>query len=167
MQQMTPAQAQFLISFLVDDFDRESKTTLKVLSALPAGQESYTPDSRSMHALKLAWHIASADVMFLNGIATGTFPSGDSAMPESIQSLADVAAWYGENIPKAIDLILAMSPEACSSVIGWGDTWKLPAPAWLQLAIKHSIHHRGQLSSYIRPMGGKVPAIYGPSGDEK
>jgi uncharacterized damage-inducible protein DinB len=33
--------------------------------------------------------------------------------------------------------------------------------------LKHSIHHRGQLSAYLRPMGGKVPSIYGPSGDSE
>ena len=42
-------------------------------------------------------------------------------------------------------------------------TW--PAVSFAQLSGNHTIHHRGQLSSYIRPMGGKVPGIYGPSGD--
>jgi uncharacterized damage-inducible protein DinB len=38
--------------------------------------------------------------------------------------------------------------------------------AFLWLMLMDSIHHRGQLSVYIRPAGGKVPSIYGPSGDE-
>jgi uncharacterized damage-inducible protein DinB len=38
---------------------------------------------------------------------------------------------------------------------------------YLNLHLKHSIHHRGQLSAYLRPMGSKVPSIYGPSGDEE
>jgi uncharacterized damage-inducible protein DinB len=41
-----------------------------------------------------------------------------------------------------------------------------PAATYLGLLIKHSVHHRGQLSAYLRPMGGKVPAIYGGSADE-
>jgi uncharacterized damage-inducible protein DinB len=41
----------------------------------------------------------------------------------------------------------------------------MPGIVYLSLIIKHSVHHRGQLSTYLRPMGGKVPGIYGPSAD--
>jgi len=40
-----------------------------------------------------------------------------------------------------------------------------PAVGFLAMAVKHSVHHRGQLSTYLRPMGGSVPGIYGPSAD--
>ena len=40
-----------------------------------------------------------------------------------------------------------------------------PGINFLAMSIKHSVHHRGQLSTYLRPMGGKIPGIYGPSGD--
>ena len=43
--------------------------------------------------------------------------------------------------------------------------FQLPAVAFIQLALNHTIHHRGQLSMYLRPMGAKVPAIYGESYD--
>jgi len=43
--------------------------------------------------------------------------------------------------------------------------FQLPAVAFIQLSLNHSIHHRGQLSMYLRPMGAKVPAIYGESYD--
>jgi uncharacterized damage-inducible protein DinB len=43
--------------------------------------------------------------------------------------------------------------------------FQLPAVAFIQLAMNHTIHHRGQLSMYLRPMGAKVPAIYGESYD--
>jgi uncharacterized damage-inducible protein DinB len=42
---------------------------------------------------------------------------------------------------------------------------QMPAVGFLSLLIRHSAHHRGQLSSYLRAMGGRVPAIYGPSAD--
>ena len=42
---------------------------------------------------------------------------------------------------------------------------QMPAVVFLQLAIKHEVHRRSQLSAYLRAMGGKVPEIYGPSGD--
>ena len=44
--------------------------------------------------------------------------------------------------------------------------FKLPAVAFLQVGMNHTIHHRGQLSSYLRCMGAKVPSIYGESFDD-
>jgi uncharacterized damage-inducible protein DinB len=49
--------------------------------------------------------------------------------------------------------------------INFHNIWTMPAFAWAQLSLTHGIHHRGQLSSYLRAMGGKVPSIYGPSAD--
>jgi len=42
---------------------------------------------------------------------------------------------------------------------------QMPGINFLSMAAKHSVHHRGQLSTYLRPMGGNVPGIYGPSAD--
>ena len=50
-------------------------------------------------------------------------------------------------------------------VVDFRGIFQLPAVAYLQTAQIHSIHHRGQLSMYLRPMGAKVPAIYGESYD--
>jgi uncharacterized damage-inducible protein DinB len=44
---------------------------------------------------------------------------------------------------------------------------KMPAVNYLLFTLTHMVHHRGQLSTYLRPMGGKVPSIYGGSFDEK
>jgi uncharacterized damage-inducible protein DinB len=41
----------------------------------------------------------------------------------------------------------------------------MPAVNFVSMAVKHSVHHRAQLSTYLRPMGGKVPGIYGPTAD--
>jgi uncharacterized damage-inducible protein DinB len=43
--------------------------------------------------------------------------------------------------------------------------FQMPAALYLEFTVKHSVHHRGQLSTYLRPMGSKVPAIYGESYD--
>ena len=162
---ISPDQAYGLTQFLIADFERETPTTVRVLSHVPAGQEGYTPDPKSMHALRLAWHIASADVWFLNCISSGAFASGGSAIPESIKTAADVVAWYETNQPAAVAKVRAMTPEQCAKVIDFKGVMQASAVVFLQLAIKHSVHHRGQLSTYLRPMGAKVPGIYGPSGD--
>jgi uncharacterized damage-inducible protein DinB len=163
---MTPEQAKAVLEFLAGTIERESATTAKVLAAVPAGQEDYAPDAKSMKALDLAWHIASSEQMFMNGIADGNFDtSGDGNRPESITNAAQVAAWYAQQTPKSLAKIRALAPEQCLIPINFHDMWTLPAYAWAQLSLTHAIHHRGQLSAYLRPMGAKVPSIYGPSGD--
>ena len=58
-----------------------------------------------------------------------------------------------------------MTPEQLSKVLDFRGVFQMPAVGLLQAALNHSIHHRGQLSTYLRPMGGKVPAIDGESYD--
>jgi uncharacterized damage-inducible protein DinB len=58
-----------------------------------------------------------------------------------------------------------MSGEEAARIVEFGP-FKLPALSYVTFAVNHSIHHRGQLSAYLRPMGAKVPSIYGPSADE-
>jgi len=164
---MTAEQAHFLANFLMADFEHEAKTTRRVLAAMPSGKESYTPDAKSMHALKLAWHIASADCWFVNSVAEGAFQHGEGQMPGNIKGAADVIGWYEENLPKAIARVRGMSGEDLLRPMALAPGMEAQSVVWLQLAVKHSVHHRGQLSAYLRPMGGKVPGIYGPSADDK
>jgi len=65
-----------------------------------------------------------------------------------------------------IEKLSAYTPEEAARIIDFGGFMQAPAAGIITFAMGHSIHHRGQLSSYIRPMGGKVPSIYGPSADE-
>jgi uncharacterized damage-inducible protein DinB len=162
---MTPDEAHFFVQTIVEDAGRESATTSKVLAAVPADKCEYRPAPDSMTALDLAWHTAASEVYFLNGIADGEFGPGGKR-PETVQTGADVVAWYEANRPAAADRVKAMTPEQCAKVISFHGIFILPAFAYMNFMVKHSIHHRGQLSCYLRPMGAKVPAIYGGSFDE-
>jgi uncharacterized damage-inducible protein DinB len=64
----------------------------------------------------------------------------------------------------ALERIKELSGEALARPIALFG-FNMPAVGYMSLALRHSIHHRGQLSSYARAMGGKVPSIYGPSAD--
>jgi uncharacterized damage-inducible protein DinB len=163
---LTPDQATLIANYLAADAAVEAKTTRAVIASIPAGQEGYAPDGKSMNALKLAWHIASAEWWFLDCITKGEFRSGDSAgMPEEIKSATDVLNWYDANVPPAWEKAKAMTGEDLSKELDFFGMWNTSAANYLTLTLKHSIHHRGQLSAYLRPMGAKVPGIYGPSGD--
>jgi uncharacterized damage-inducible protein DinB len=87
-------------------------------------------------------------------------------MPVSIQTPADVLKWYDENHAKAVSQLAQLQGDSLIRSIDFSGVFTFPAIAFAGLMSSHSIHHRGQLSSYLRPMGSKVPSIYGPSGDE-
>jgi uncharacterized damage-inducible protein DinB len=158
-------EARLIAGYILNDYEREVATTRNVIAAIPAGKEEYSPDAKSMNALNLAWHIASADCWFLKSVVAGEFKAGEPGLPESIQSAADVVAWYDAHLPGALEEVKALDGEAKAKVLDFFGKMQAPAIAFLSLMVKHSVHHRGQLSSYLRPMGAKVPGIYGPSGD--
>lgn len=163
---MEPNEALMVLNLVMANADQEAPVTRKVIAAVPAGKEDYAPDPKSMNALKLAWHIASADVFFMNSIADGKFAAGEGGVPAQIKSAADVAAWYDANRPAAVARLKAMSGEDLAKPLDFFGVFTAPSVTILTLSLRHIVHHRGQLSVYLRPMGAKVPSIYGPSGDE-
>ncbi len=140
---------------------------LKVLKALPAGQMHYKPHERSPSAEQLAW-----------------------TLTWELRSCLDVvkehrAEWKSDPAPplaEMISLFETLSNELTERVAAmdektWDQTAKFyyngevvseqPISQFLWMIMFDAIHHRGQLTTYLRPMGSKVPAIYGPSGDER
>jgi len=165
---MTPEQATFLLNEIyLPQIRNEHKTTRRVIEAIPADNCGWCPDPKSKSALDLAWHIASTECFFLNGIALGKYErTGDGSKPASIKTPADVLKWYDENHAQAVSQLTQVQGENLSRPLDFFGMFTFPAVAYAGLMSSHSIHHRGQLSSYLRPMGGKVPSIYGPSADE-
>lgn len=164
---MTNEQAEFLLQHVyLPQIQNESKTTRRVLEAVPADQCNYKPDAHAKSALELAWHLASSEAFFLNGVAAGAFAAGGGTMPETIKTPADVVKFYDENLPKAIANVSALKGDALTRDINFFGVFNFPAIAYVGLMCSHSVHHRGQLSTYLRPMGAKVPRIYGGSYDE-
>ena len=162
---MTPEQAKFSLENILPALKQEVSTTVRVLAATPNANLDYRPSPTCMPASELVWHIASADVMFLEGILNGSFGKSPEK-PESITTPEQISAWYGENMAGAIEKLSAYTPDEAARLLDFYGFLQAPAVGIVSFAMRHSIHHRGQLSSYIRPMGGKVPSIYGPSADE-
>jgi uncharacterized damage-inducible protein DinB len=164
---LTPEAAKIINDYTLTDYEQECATTKRVIAAVPDSQESYAPSPKCMTSLDLAWHIAATELFFLNGVCEGKFAPGDSKRPDHIRSPQDVLTWYDENIPSALVRARNLTGEQLAPVIDFFGIFQQPAVGYLTLMVKHSVHHRGQLSAYLRPMGGKVPGIYGPSGDSK
>ncbi len=162
---MQPDHAVILRDAFAAQLKSEHRATRRVIEAAPAGQGDYAPDAKCMPAMKLAWHIAASEIWFLNSVAAGEFKRSGGGMPEEIQSGADVAAWYEAQFEPAIARVEQLTGEDLAKAVPFGP-WNNPLVDTLSFALRHTIHHRGQLSAYLRPMGGKVPSIYGPSADE-
>ena len=82
-------------------------------------------------------------------------------------AVSDVTGWYSERFEKNVGRLKNLSGEQLSTTIDFRGLFQFPAVMYVQLALNHSIHHRGQLSMYLRPMGAKVPSIYGESYDAR
>ncbi len=165
---MNSEQATFLLhEIYLPQIRNEHKTTRRVIEAIPADNSGWKPDPTSKSALELAWHIASSECFFLNSIARGKFErTGDSSMPASIKTPADLVNWYDENHAKSTSQLEQVKGDNLAAPLDFFGMFTFPAITFAAFQCSHSIHHRGQLSSYLRPMGGKVPSIYGPSADE-
>ena len=163
---MTNDQAEFLLNQVyLPLIKNEQKTTSRVIDAIPCDQCDFKPHPNSMSAFELAWHIASADCFFLNGVASGKFEPGGS-MPETIKTPQDIVEWFNENFAKAFAAVSSLKGDQLTQMIDFRGVFNFPAIVYVGLMSNHSIHHRGQLSAYLRPMGAKVPRIYGGSGDD-
>ncbi len=163
---MTPQEARTVVNFLLADFEHEMETTVRVINAVPATNLDYRPDGKSKTGLGLVRHITLEDEWLMNSIADGEFaPPPDDSDACGIMSPADAAACYKDKVSAAVARVKALPDEKLTEVIDLFGMLQMPAVNFVSLAAKHSVHHRGQLSSYLRAMGGSVPGIYGPSAD--
>jgi uncharacterized damage-inducible protein DinB len=111
------------------------------------------------------WHTIEADIWFTEGISAGAFPKteGDSPAPATVE---EMTAKYESGMAAGMAKVKAMTGEQLAKPISFFGMMELPAVMYLQFLSNHSIHHRGQLSTYLRAMNAHVPSIYGGSADE-
>jgi uncharacterized damage-inducible protein DinB len=165
---MNADAAKAIVDFLTSSMENESKTTTAVLAAVPDSGHGYKPDPKSRTAWELATHIAASDVAFLDSIIAGDFSGlgqGESAVISQFKTSQDVVDFYQREYPARLQKLRALPPEKLTQVVDFFGIMKAPNVTYLGIANNHGIHHRGQLAAYLRAMGSKVPAIYGPSAD--
>jgi uncharacterized damage-inducible protein DinB len=164
MPEMTPDQATAWLQPYLGILKRESQTTKKVLESVPADKADYRPDPVSMTAMELVRHIATTDHWFVETVLNGAFDPGPK-IPEDAKTPAEIAAWYESNYAKNLAELAKATPAQLLKMADFRGRFQQPAMMFLTTGLHHTIHHRGQLSAYLRPMGAKVPAIYGESYD--
>ena len=142
-------------------WEHETKTTGKVLARIPDGSD-YRPDPKSRTAAEIAWQIVCEEKMIMEALETGTMAWAPAPAPATMRELCDI---YDRQSADIVQRLGALPPERWSASLEFFGRQRPAAPmAWSFLF--DIVHHRGQITTYLRPMGSTVPQIYGPSGDE-
>src|SRR5260370_41824001 len=94
-QGMTTDQANFLVNDVyLGHLKTESRTTKKLLEAVPANKGEYKPDPASRSAIELARHIAAADNRFVETVINGVFDTNPAMIPANVKNPSEMASWY-------------------------------------------------------------------------
>ena len=163
---MSPEQAKGMAEFFLSVIEHETQTNKKVMSAVPEDKRDYRPHENSCSALEIARHSAVSDLWFADAVANGEFAPPDEAAETAIATVGDALKLYDDKLPAALARVKALSGEQLAKEISMMGVFNESAVTYLSFLIRHTVHHRGQLSAYLRPMGAKVPSIYGGSADE-
>ena len=147
-------------------WEKEAEATRKVIARIPEGSD-YRPDPKSRTAREIAWLIVREEIVLGEGLQRGSFEWVEEPAPAAVR---DVLAAYDRHHDDLTRAMRALDGPAWARKFPFmfegkevfSDTGS--GAAWTMLF--DIIHHRGQLSTYLRPMGSTVPQIYGPTADE-
>ena len=155
---MDSTRARFLMDVFIAAYEQEVPVTKAVLLAIPEKNKDYKPDPQSMSANELALHIVRTEIWMLDSVLNVEFERGKSgSVPPTIR---EISGWYEAKVSELLPRIKALSDEELAEIVPFFGL-QFPRVVFPSFFLPHSIHHRGQLSTYIRPMGGTVPNMYG------
>ncbi|HTY42279.1 MAG TPA: DinB family protein [Thermoanaerobaculia bacterium] len=153
--------------FFVDSFRSEKPRFVKVLQAVPAGQTAYRPHERCSTAGDIAWLIASEWDDALSLIDKGSVEFVPKPAPAHVRDSVAAFEKNAAEVEKRIERLDDAAWDRPAKFLMDGKVmWEAPLGDMLYGFLFDAVHHRGQLSSYLRPMGARVPSIYGPSADD-
>lgn len=143
----------------------EIPTTRRVLAAVPESQLKFKLGDKGRTTQELMWHIVTSEEWFGNGIAAGSF-SMDASEGTPPSTVAEILAHYDKVAPAISGKLAALSGEQLATPANFFNVFNFPLVLYMDFWIKHTVHHRGQLSMHLRAMNAHVPDIYGGSADE-
>ncbi|MBO0800482.1 MAG: DinB family protein [Blastocatellia bacterium] len=155
-----------LREFYLERLKAEVPVFLRVLKAVPKDQLSYKPHERSPSAEQLVWTITAEQRACLDVVDEYKTEWKNIPTPPLEEMLEKYEQWSDELI-KRVSQVDEESWDRMAQFYYEGKVvFEQQLGAFLWFILFDTIHHRGQLSAYLRPMGSKVPSIYGPSADE-
>jgi uncharacterized damage-inducible protein DinB len=153
--------------FLVETFKAEKPKFVRVLKAVPADQVGYRPHPRSSSAGDIVWLLASELKDACEIMDKGQVDFVQTPAPARLQDSLDAYEKNSSAFEQRLgNLSDAVWEKKAKFLMGGNPVWEAPLGEMLWGFLFDAIHHRGQLSTYLRPMGAKVPSIYGPSADD-
>lgn len=154
-----------LREFYVQRRKAELPLFMEVLKALPQGELDYKPADKSPSAKEIAWIMTRQLNSCIQIIAEGKTEWKDSPPPPWTEMLENFETWSNELTRQAGEMSEADWDRKAEFYYQGKLMRDDPIGPFLWAMLFDEIHHRGQLMAYLRPMGGKVPAVYGPSAD--
>ena len=156
---------------LLPEFDHEMATIRRCLERVPAEKFNYKPHEKSMTMGALAGHIAEMPGWGVPGLKQDSLDLAGGYTPFEPKSTAELLATFDKNVAACREAISESSDEnfmrSWSLTMGGQTLMTMPKVAVIRtFVLNHLIHHRGQLSVYLRLNDIPVPSIYGPSADE-
>jgi uncharacterized damage-inducible protein DinB len=153
--------------FFIKRWQQEAPATRKVISRIPEDRSDYRADPKARTAREIAWLIVREEAVLADGLEKGAFVWAEVPAPAKV---GEIVAQYDRQHDALTKRLQAIpSPRWEEKLPFMMDGKELMRDNGYNLAwgfLLDQVHHRGQLSTYLRPMGAKVPAIYGPSADE-
>ncbi len=152
--------------FFIKRWEEEYPTFLKVFRALPKDKPEFRPHPRSRSAVELVWLLALEEQACSGCIEAGKVEWKETPAPHSLdEAVAAYEKAHADLAPRLAKLG-DKTWEKTAQLVSGKASYELPLGEMLWAVMFDAIHHRGQLSLYIRLTGGKVPGIYGSSADE-
>jgi uncharacterized damage-inducible protein DinB len=153
--------------FLQSRRKAEYPVFVKVLKALPSERFDYRPHERSPSAADLVWTLARETKACCDLIDSGQVNWTEQAPPSDPGEILSAFQKHYAALDERINRLSESGWQGKVRLLIEGKLYReAPLGEFLWYIFFDAIHHRGQLSTYIRPMGGQVPSIYGPSGDD-
>ena len=160
-----------IVDALLPEFDREMTTTRKVLERVPEDRFAWKPHAKSFSLGALAAHVAALPTWGKETLDKSEIDIAGSQPPAAPLSKAELLATFDKHVAATRSALVGRSDAellATWTLKRGGKTiFSMPKTIVLRsLVLSHLIHHRGQLSVYLRLLDVPVPSIYGPSADE-
>lgn len=161
--------------FFLEQLEREAAASRKALERVPEGRNNWKPHERSMELGYLAALVATMPGWVELMISTDSVDLGGkdrNLQTAAVETRAELLRLLDEGLAKSREALLSTTDEHLNGVwqIRMGDQLLSEGPRKITIAdgaLSHMAHHRGQLTVYLRLLDAKVPAIYGPSADER
>ena len=159
-------------AMLLPEFDHEMGGLRKALERIPADKLAFKPHEKSWSLRELAGHLAQLPGWTQVTVTTTELDRAQPWEQPTLDTRDQVLAVFDEQVSQARAALEGASGD--DLMVPWtlkmGDDviFSMPRIAVLRsFVMNHMVHHRGQLTVYLRLTGGSVPALYGPSADEE